>query len=132
MGFSQVSNWEGPDLVSCPKEQRCPQRTATSVYWEFWAGILISARGPFLGNLWRGLLWGCTVGEKAVRCCRSHGSTVRVVSMLATLLRSFALHRVSAEQQVTELPPVCQARSLFASPLEKLSLMGGAGRAPRG
>lgn len=85
------------------------------------------------GKSLEGLLWGCTVSEKkAVRCCRSHGSTVRVVSMLAMLLRSFPLHHVSAEQQVTELPPVCQARSLFPSPLEKLSLMGGAGRAPRG
>lgn len=110
MGFSQVSNWDDPDLVPCPKEQRCPQRAAMSVYWESWSGILILARGLFLGNLWGGPFLSCTVSEmKAVSCCRARGSTVRVVSLLAMLLGSVPLCRVNAEQQVTELPPLCQA-----------------------
>lgn len=75
------------------------------MYWESWSGILILARGLFLGNLWRGPFLSCTVSEmKAVSC-----STVRVVSMLAMLLGSVPLCRVNAEQQVTELPPLCQA-----------------------
>lgn len=79
---------------------------------------------------------GCTISEKkAVSCCRSCGSTVRVVSMPTVLLGSVPLHHVNAEQHVTELPPLC-ARLLMEVAVslscEKLSLVGGVERAPRG
>lgn len=98
---SQVTNWDRPDLVPCPKEQSCPQRAVMSVRREPYFPRH-RYKDCFQETFGGGHSW--TAQMKARSCCRSHASTVRVASTLSGLWGSVPLCHVNAEQQVTGIP----------------------------